>query len=129
MSWIDFKEVDFSDGSIMAYHVDTRDFHVSTNDYEPKINMSKVNKSPDKYYHTPEEIKILLNRYFEESGGKATWRMFSLSGEAKTLTEGWQMKYIRIYRRNEGLLICIEQVPMSKQLLAYKVNQKYLHAH
>jgi hypothetical protein len=70
--WNFFKEIDFSDVNIKQYHIDTKDFCCSTDTEETKISIDlhKTRKQPENYFHTSEEIVELLNRYFEESGGK-----------------------------------------------------------
>ena len=136
MSWDHYQLIDFTDEAINTYHIDTRDFHCHTNDFKPELDMHKVDKHPDRFYHTPQEVKLLLNRLYEESGGEGEWRMLTLEGDAVFRTQNWQMKYIRIYRRPEGLLVGIaDGLPrensfiMSKSMLSNKVNQKYLNHH
>lgn len=135
--WVLLKDVDFSDTSIVAYHVDTRDFCCAYNDYDFKVDLDlrKVSKHPEYYEHTPEEVVELLSRLYEESGGKGEWRMLVLEGE-DFRTGGWQMKYIRIYRLypGAGLLVTCghhNDAPfiMSKQMLSSKVDQRYLNHH
>lgn len=135
--WKFFKEVDFSDPSIKQYHIDTRDFHCSTNTEETIINIDlhKTRKQPEKYFHTAEEIAALLNRFFEESGGDKKWRMFTLTGEAAFRTANWELKYIRIYRFDKGLIIASARnehespFVFGKHMLACPVEQEYLNAH
>lgn len=134
MSWIPFKEIDFSDTSIAAYHVDTRDFNCTSNDHKPELDLRKVDKNPEYYEHTPEEVVELLSRLYEESGGKGEWRMLTLEGDGKHRTGNWQMKYIRIYRIPSGLVVTVSGhndpvFIMSKSMLANKVGQKYLNHH
>jgi hypothetical protein len=132
-NWINYNEIDFFDESIKAYHIDTRDFFCATNDFSPKILGVKHLKNRTQYFHNGKEIKDLIDRLFNESGGAVKWRMLTLCNEGKRYTGNWQLKYIRIYRLEYGLLVCIEHndvfTPLSKQILAYKVNQKYLFAH
>ena len=103
-NWIFFREVDFADERILQYHVDTRDFHIftSTEENDEKIDMSKILEYPERFFYTAEEVVALLNRYFEDSGGEKDWRLFSLQG----LEDNWNMKYIRIRRVKQGLMIC-----------------------
>lgn len=138
MSWLKHTDVDFEDESIIAYHIDTRDFHVSTNDHLPAIDLFKTRKNPDEYFFTPEEVKLLIQRYYEESGGEGDWRMFSLDGSGRHRTEGWQLKYIRVYRLKhrmykgkQGLVIYNEQQKFlyPKEILNNKINQEFLHKH
>jgi hypothetical protein len=137
--WKFFKEINFSDPAIKQYHIDTRDFGCATNTEETKINIDlhKTRKNPARYFHTSEEIVQLLNRFFEESGGKVEWRMFTLTGEAKFRTEGWELKYIRIYRFDKGLIIASSRnenesaFVFGKHMLACPVNKRreILNAH
>ena len=126
--WKFFKEVDFSEKSFLKYNVDTRDFHVSCmkeEDLDSEFDTSKIEKYPERFFHTPEEVMDLLDRYYIESGGKANWRFFSLEG-----MDNWSMKYIRIRRTPFGLVICnSDNRAIRKDLLESNVNQEYLHTH
>lgn len=128
-SWKFYTEIDFSNEKIKQFHVDTRDFHCSVNEDNPKkelIGMSKVKFHPDKYAHTGEEVMQLLTRLFNESGGKAKWRFLMLD----TVGDNWSLKYIRIYRTYFGLVVCDSQNNvLTKEVLNSKVNQEYLHSH
>jgi hypothetical protein len=132
--WKFYTEIDFSDEKINQYHIDTRDFNCSTNNNKPpkerNIDFSKAIKEPERFCHTGEEILLLLNRLFTESGGKGKWRMLCLEGEGEHRTSNWQFKYIRIHRLEKGLVVCNSQHwVMNKEMLKSKVNQEYLHAH
>ena len=132
--WIPFKEVDFSREDCLALHVDTRDFCVLANDSRPDdLYVDKARKNPSWYVHTPEEIVTLLTRLYEESGGPGEWRMLSLEGQAEYITSGWQMKYIRIYRYPDGMLVTSghmdDHFVMNKTMLACPVKQEYLNHH
>jgi hypothetical protein len=131
-NWKFYTDVDFNDETIMQYHIDTRDFHCITN--KEKSDEFKVfaslDRKPERYIFNPEEIKQLLDRYFTESGGKHTWRMFTLSGSGADYSGGWQLKYLRIYRVNNGLVVCNSQsYCLQKDILDNKVEQEYLSAH
>lgn len=101
--WIFFKDVDFSDKKILQYHVDTRDFHCLTrtekSDKVPDINI--LSKYPERFFYSAEEVKNLLDRFYTESGGEKDWRFFFLKS-----VKDWSMKYIRIYRIEQGLIVC-----------------------
>lgn len=138
MSWVKHTNIDFADESIIAYHIDTRDFHVSTNNYLPPIDLFKTRKNPDQYFFTPEEIKELIERYYNQSGGDGEWRMFSLEGSGRQKTEGWQLKYIRIhrlkhrmYKGKQALVIYDERSKFlfTKDILNNSVNQEFLNHH
>lgn len=101
--WIFFGEVDFADETILQYHVDTRDFHVLTSTEEGvKIDMDKILEYPERFFYTAEEIVAMLKRYYVDSGGKKDWRLFSLQG----IEDNWGLKYLRIRRVGQGLMIC-----------------------
>ena len=130
--WLPYKEVDFFDESIMQYSIDTRDFCCVAlkEKSEKKLDFCKINKQPKMFYHTADEMVELLDRYFEESGGDKKWRMFTLSGEGKKYSYGWQMKYIRIFRTELGLIIAnSDGYFLNKTILSSDVEQQYLHAH
>jgi hypothetical protein len=130
MSWIPFKEVDFSDKKIKQYHIDTRDFNCLClqEGKEVDIDLNKTRNNPENYFHTSQEIADLLQRYYEESGGAGEWRFFSLTGEAKFRTDNWQMKYIRIFRFDQGLIVTSgnrdERFVMGKHMLSCSVNKR-----
>jgi hypothetical protein len=131
--WIPFTQVTFEE-DVSCFHIDTRDFCVSMNHYKPSGDIrgqKKIRNNPDEYYHTPEEMRNLIKRYFDESGGEAEWRMFSLSGIGYNRTCGWQLKYIRIFKFSKGLVIYDTQSKFifSKTMLACPVHQKYLNTH
>lgn len=102
--WIPFKQVDFTDKTILQYHIDTRDFHClrQTDKPENLPDLDKLDKYGDSFYYSDEEIKNLIERYFNQSGGKRDWRFFFIKG----LGETWDLKYIRIYRTDKGMLVC-----------------------
>lgn len=136
--WKPYKEIDFSDESLKQFHIDTRDFccNVVEEDIDFEItDIDKVKKNPSWYYHTTEELIDLLHRYYVSSGGAGEWRMFTLSGEAAYRTSNWQMKYIRIYRMEQGFLIILKEpmekytFVMPKRLLSCPVNQELLNFH
>ncbi len=103
--WVFFKEIDFKDPKFNRFNVDTRDFHVGysfSKEPHPDINILK------KYRHfflSENQLKELLNRYFEESGGKCEWRHFSLDN-SDYRCDGWNMKYIRIFRHEMEFIVC-----------------------
>ena len=128
--WVPYESVDFANENFNNFSIDTRDFHciVSNRDL-PKIDMHNTAKNPDWYFFKPEELRALIDRYFNESGGKAEWRMFSLEGYC----EGWEMKYLRIFRTKRGLILCTsfrdEYKLHKKKNLNRPVRKKYLDTH
>lgn len=109
-NWKFFKDVDFSNEKTRQFHVDTRDFHVSLIEEEPDSaefkSFAALEKNPEKYVHTPDEVATLLARYYDESGGNIEWRYFHFEGEGSEFSLGWQCKYLRIYRHGGGLVVC-----------------------
>lgn len=110
-AWITHKDVYFDDESIKQIHVDTRDFHCSVVDRnkpdkegEWKSVIEKY-KGRVEYLHSASEVKSLIDRWFEESGGKRDWRHFYVDSN-DTAVAGWLMKYIRIYRIDDGFIVC-----------------------
>ena len=101
--WTPYKDVDFADPSAMQFHVDTRDFNVMVAQRvsENAPDLTKLLKYPGRFFRSAEEVKELLNRYFEGSGGENEWRYFTLEG-----VDNWRLKYLRIYRTEHGLLVC-----------------------
>jgi hypothetical protein len=119
--WIFFKEIDFADTSIMQYHIDTRDFHVNTMTEKTtkEINIDKLLEYPERFFYTAEEIMALLERYFNDSGGKKDWRFFFLEVAGKH----W-LKYIRIHRFEQGLIFCDgDHHALNKQTTSSKVGK------
>ena len=102
--WNALESVEFSDKSVKAYHVDTRDFHVKKSTEGKELDLSKTRKYPYNYFHTAEEVKELLQRLITVTGGKKDWRYFTLKNVFRS--EGWNMKYMRIYRFPQGLVVC-----------------------
>jgi hypothetical protein len=137
INWKYYKYVDFSDENIAIYNIDTRDFYclvqtkaemeehhrlISTLD-TTKIDKYRV----DKYYHTEQEVKDLIERFWRESGGDGDWRMLSLKSKNKNVTN-WNLKYIRIARTEKGLLVCNSYgAIISKNDLSDPIEQEYLN--
>lgn len=123
--WIFYKELYLNDPENNVFSIDTRDFH-SGYRLEEKAHpdFQTLKKYPD-FFHTEQEIKDLLDRYYEESGGKAEWRFFNLVG-----MDNWKMKYIRIWRTEFGFIVCnSDNRALKKELLSCPVEQKHLNAH
>lgn len=127
--WKFFKEVNFDDTEINQFHVDTRDFCVSMySEKDTAKNLSDIKKYPDKFFHTAKEVAELLNRYYYQLGGdsKKRYFMLTLSDSGLPYSEGWQMKYIRIYRTEHGLLVCNrDSYALKKEILANKIKKPY----
>lgn len=122
--WIPFKEIDWEDPKNNFFVIDTRDFHAGYHLEKNHPDYGTLKKYPD-FFHTVEEVKTLITRYYETSGGKAEWRMFSLEG-----MDNWDMKYIRIWRSDLGFLVCnSKNRAFKKDDLLVPVNQEHLHTH
>ncbi len=131
-NWKPFTGIDFADTSIMQYHIDTRDFCCITNSdkSDKDIDFAKIKKHPENFFHSAEEVVETITRLYNDAGGEAKWRMLVLEGEGVKPSSSWQMKYIRIYRTEQGLVICnSKQYTLSKDILKCNVNKEYLHAH
>jgi hypothetical protein len=136
MSWKYYEDVDFSDKNIARYNIDTRDFYCAV---QTKAEMEEhdrlittldttaIDKYPvAKYYHTEQEVKDLIERFWRESGGDGDWRMLSLKSKNKNVTN-WNLKYIRIARTEKGFLVCNSYgVIISKIHLSDPIEQEYL---
>lgn len=131
--WIPYTEVDFSNTKILRFHVDTRDFHCMTHEAKnidkPFTSFTALERNPEKFVHTQEELKAVLDRLYTESGGKNGWRYLTLIPSKKG-TDNWGLKYLRIVRAETGFIICnAEYHALSKEALSGKVNQEFLGAH
>src|SRR3990167_4455208 len=106
--WIPFTEIDWNDKENNQFNIDTRDFHCGYRFVkEPHKDFNTIKNYPH-FFHTEQEVKELIQRLFEESGSKKEWRMLSLiSNDQRVL--GWDLKYLRIYRTDLGLIVCNKQ--------------------
>jgi len=125
-SWVFFRDIDWECPKNNRFSVDTRDFHCGYHWSDKEHpDMSTLKKYPH-FFFKKEELVTLLERYFEESGGKAEWRYFSL----EDYREGWNLKYLRIYRNELGYIVCnSEHKALKKSVLDSKVYQDLLHTH
>lgn len=129
--WIPLADVNFSDPKIKQYHVDTRDFHCICNTEENnKLDLTKIINYPDRFFLAADDVRRILERLFNESGGSVTWRMLNLTGPAEPISFNWGFKYIRIYRHPLGLIMCNSRsVAMRRDYWDCPVDQEYLNAH
>jgi hypothetical protein len=104
--WVYFKEIDWDCPKNNRFNVDTRDFHCGYfwEDSQHR-DIHKLNKYPDRFFHTRSELETLLVRLYEKSGGPGKWRMLSLLG-GDYRTDNWRLKYLRIWRIGNRFLVC-----------------------
>lgn len=102
MSWKFYKELDITE-DVQMIHCDTRDFHCSlvTENHKHHTNNKK-------FLFTTEEVLVLLDRCFTESGGKKKWRYLHFVDEERRECYGmdWQFKYLRFFRCGDHGWIC-----------------------
>lgn len=130
--WTPFQEIDFSDAKVFMYSVDTRDFNCTPMYEKPEkdLNLPTLLKYKDRFFHTPESVKEILTRLFEESGGKKEWRNLSLCGDGARYSNGWELKYLRIHRTEHGLVICDRHhYALNRAVLNSNIDNRYLNAH
>ena len=135
--WKYYEEVDFTDVNVARYNIDTRDFYCSTQTVKEveeqshlieKLDTYKIDKYPaSKYYHTEQEVKDLIERFWKESGGDGEWRMLSLKSKNHNVTS-WNLKYIRICRTEKGFLVCNSYgYILNKETLSEPIDTEYLN--
>ena len=135
-NWKYYEDVDFSDVNIARYNIDTRDFYCAVQTKAEMeqhdrliatLDTSKIDKYPvSKFYHTEQEVKDLIERFWRESGGDGEWRCLSLKSKNKNVTN-WNLKYIRIARTEKGFLVCNSYgAIISKNDLSDPIEQEYL---
>ena len=135
-NWKYYEDVDFSDVNIARYNIDTRDFYCAVQTKAEMeqhdrliatLDTSKIDKYPvSKFYHTEQEVKDLIERFWRESGGDGEWRCLSLKSKNKHVTD-WNLKYIRIARTEKGFLVCNAYgAIISKNDLSDPIEQEYL---
>jgi hypothetical protein len=136
-NWKYYEDVDFSDVNIARYNIDTRDFYCAVQTKAEMeqhdrliatLDTSKIDKYPvTKLYHTEQEVKDLIERFWKESGGDGEWRCLSLKSKNKNVTN-WNLKYVRIVRTEKGFLVCNSYgVIISKNDLSDPIEQEYLN--
>ena len=136
-NWKYYEDVDFSDVNIARYNIDTRDFYCAVQTKAEMeqhdrliatLDTSKIDKYPvTKFYHTEQEVKDLIERFWKESGGDGEWRCLSLKSKNSNVTN-WNLKYVRIVRTEKGLLVCNAYgAIISKNDLSDPIDKEYLH--
>ena len=103
-NWIKHTDVNYDDNSLKQIHVDTRDFHclIMNEDHEEKVDLEDLKRFDNDYFYTPSEVKNIVQYLFDKSGGKGKWRMLCF----KSLSCGWELKYIRFYKTKYGFIVC-----------------------
>lgn len=127
--WVYFEDIEWDDAKYNRFNVDTRDFHCGYT-FSKEIHPDwEIIKKYKKFFHTEDELKTLLLRYYIESGGKGEWRMMDLDSKDGRVTN-WYFKYIRIWRTELGFLVCnSDNKAVPKDVLSSPVNKKYLNFH
>jgi hypothetical protein len=135
-NWKYYEDVDFSDENIARYSIDTRDFYCAVQTKEEmeqsnlfeKIDTRVIDTYPiSKFYHTEQEVKDLIERFWKESGGDGEWRMLSLKSKNINVTN-WNLKYLRITRTEKGFLVGNSQnYILSKSTLSDPIEKDYLN--
>src|SRR5664279_5030357 len=103
--WILLKDIDWNDPENNRFNVDTRDFCIGYHFKKEKHKDYETIKKYTDFFFTEQELKDLLNRYFEESGGEGEWRYLDLEVNNPKVNN-WRLKYLRIHRTELGFLVC-----------------------
>lgn len=121
--YVNLKEIDWTDKEVMSYHIDTRSFQVKLSEEclqaweQQRISLVNIHQ----YTLTEEEVKELVVRYYNESGGDIPGRFFCLDG-----VENWNLKYLRFYRVFDGLIAFDRNLqPLKKDFLNRKATNNY----
>ena len=127
--WVFYKDIEWTSPTVNTFNVDTRDFHVG---YGYKEGKHKDWNTISKYTHfffSEDELKVLLDRLYTESGGDGEWRMLDLESSDKRVTN-WNLKYLRIQRTDNGFLVCNSNYnALPKMLLNLPINKEFLNHH
>jgi hypothetical protein len=128
--WVFFEEIEWGDKKFNKFSVDTRDFHCGYTWAEQHKDLAILNKYPQRFLHTEQELKDTLSKLYKDSGGKGKWRMLSFEPPHKH-SQGWALKYLRIFRTEQGLfVICNDDgIALTKELLSREINQEFLGHH
>lgn len=100
--WIPFQQVEWDNPQFNKFNIDTRDFHVIANESIPHPDTDYLHrKYGSSFFHTIDELKTLIGRYYNESGGEQDWRYFAIQK-----SDNWHLKYIRVFRTDYGFIVC-----------------------
>ena len=115
-----YKEIDLDTPDYNLFCVYPDDFYFKN--YAKKQYDLEELKACGDIFHEKQEVLDLLDRYFEESGGRISWRWFTLVGMKYR-----QLKVIVILRTDLGFVICnVHNVPLTKKILSAPVDKKAL---
>lgn len=130
MSWKSFENFNLEGEVNTRWFIDTRDFHFEK--YEQKYkeeHLERIYKKPVRFIYSKEEVEKHIKRLYEESGGEGDWRMLDLK-ENSPLVNNWNLKYINIYKLEEGFIICnSSNTPIPKHIIVSPINKEYLNYH
>jgi hypothetical protein len=136
----DIETIDFEQPQVTQWHIDTRDFGYTVSivpfeeaDTNLRLSWMMISEGKRKYYinhfWTTEEVKNIVLKLFKDSGGKVEWRMLSIDSPNK-IGLNWKLKYLRIYKTPNGLMICnSDNYVLTKELFYFPIEKKYLHTH
>lgn len=131
-NWKPLEEVTWGNLDNKQYHVDTRDFHILeiTGGKAGIKNIHNVINRPEFYiYKDVKEIRDIIVKLKEASGGDKKWRMLSFLGKP---TGNWCLKYLRIYYvMGYGSVICdAYDAPLPKDwFVDFQIDKEVLSAH
>lgn len=135
--WHPLGKIDWDNPNGNWFNIDTRDFHVSSGmanhpDYQILSQFTLIKR----FFLTKDELVSLIGNLFTTSGGNAQWRYLSLKGR-NPHTQGWLLKYIRIFRTPRGFLFCNSQnkaIPRkdlidNDHVIGAEVDKSHLYSH
>ena len=134
-NWEYYEDVDFSDKNIISYNIDSRDFYCKGQNIAEVeqgssivLDLLTINRTPEEeYYHTEQEVKDLIKRWWRESGGDGECRILRLESNDPSLS-GWMLRYIEVFRTEKGFLICNRNgFVLTKTILKSPVDKSRLH--
>jgi hypothetical protein len=129
MDWLPHSDINWLDNQFNRFNIDTRDFHVGQLFKEERHKDFETLKKYPRFFFTGEELKQLIDRLFNESGGVGEWRCLELVSNDKRVLN-WNLKYIRIFRTELGFIVCnSDYAAIPKDVFASSVDQELLNHH
>lgn len=138
-----YFEINFENPDIKMVVIDTRDFECAVRDAIPpkkakepydkkgsfhEIDLDKIAKYGDRFFHTPETVKAILDHLYNGSNGPGKWRHLML--ELHKERTGWDLKYLRLFHTDKGWLICSDHCyALSNEILTSPIQQLHLNHH